>query len=325
MIKLQVLLPQASAFLINHQCCYHSSSPRSLPPVVTTATSTADDPYIQSINRILLEKKEELLDGLLSDTSPNSDTQDACLTNEQRIYETLLSTRLHLPFLRRSIVAPSKIKGAGRGLFAAEDIKKGHVITCYPGDALLREPPSLDIDEEEYFDIEEDDYEAMDEVVLWGSHVPQSERWDDDVVFDGSESKPPLTSYAVTVNDEYSVMGHPEIDTDPAYSGHFANDGAGHLAYQMPGSASTIEASLELGLDTESSEFGVEDNIAAYVLKSLDIANAIHQPIADELHMITVARRDIKKGEEIMVTYGPDYWISDYADFFGDDEDDYEE
>ena len=321
MIKLLLSLPQAAAFLINHQCCYYSPSSRSLPSIVTTATSTADDPNIQSINRILLEKKQGLLDELLGDISSNSDSRDTRLANEQRVYETLLSTRLHLPFLRRSIVAPSKIKGAGRGLFATEDIKMGHVITCYPGDALLRENNSIEGNEEEYFDIEDDEYEAIDAVVLWGSHVPQSDRWNDEVVYDGSESKPPLTSYAVTVNDVHSVMGHPSLDNDPAYSGHFANDGAGHLAYEKSGSPSNIEASLELGLDTESSEFGVENDIAAYVLKSFDIANAMHQPInADEFHMITVARRDIKKGEEIMVTYGPDYWISDYADFLGEDE-----
>lgn len=278
-----------------------------------------------------MEKRQDLLDdpSILNKYSPlsiipaDNDLRDTFLTTEQRMYETLLSSRLDMPFLNRAMVAPSNIEGGGRGLFATEDIKEGDVITCYPGDALLCELPSTEdeSDEGDSFDFEDGEIEAVDEVVLWGTHVPKDHRWDDNTVFDGSESesKPPLTSYAVTTNDVYSVMGHPSLDENPAYLGHFANDGAGHLAYEMPDSPRNIEASLELGLDTESSEFGAEDNIAAYVLKSFDVANAMHQPLDDdEFHMVTVAIRDIKKGEEILVTYGPDYWISDYAGHMAD-------
>ncbi|KAL7492429.1 hypothetical protein ACHAWT_002112 [Skeletonema menzelii] len=286
-----------------------------------------------------MDKKQQLLNDptKLTEQSPlsivpaDNDLRDTLLTTEQRVYETLLSSRLDLPFLNRAMVAPSEIEGAGRGLFAAEDIKEGDVITCYPGDALLCELPSTEDDAEgqgqdegdSSFGFDDDETEAVDEVVLWGQHVPKGDRWDDDTVFDGSDSNPPLTSYAVTTNDVYSVMGHPSLDDNPAYIGHFANDGAGHLAYEMPDSPRNIEASLELGLDTESGDFGVEDNIAAYVLKSFDVANAMHQPLDnDEFHMVTVAIRDIKKGEEILVTYGPDYWISDYAGHVADVEDD---
>ena len=336
---MQLLLPQAAAFLIkssfHHHRHHHDPSPphRSLAPL--RATSTIDDPNIQHINQLLMDKKQELLDSLLDDPSnlteqsplsivaADNDLRDAYLTTEQRVYETLLSSRLDLPFLNRAVVGPSKIEGAGRGLFATEDIKEGDVITCYPGDALLCE---LQLTEDEgdlkdSVDFMDDESEAVvDEVVLWGTHVPKSDRWDDDTVFDGSESNPPLTSYAVTMNNVYSVMGHPYLDDNPAYIGHFANDGAGHLAYEDPDSPRNMEASLELGLDTESSEFGVTDNIAAYVLKSFDVANAMHQPLdsANELHMVTVAVRDITKGEEILVTYGPDYWISDYAGHMAD-------
>jgi len=305
---MQLLLPQAAAFLISSLRCgsSHNSSPQEM-----TATSTSDDPNIQHINQLLMDKKQELLDdpSKLNDCSPlsivpaDNDLRDTFLTTEQRVYETLLSSRLDMPFLNRAIVAPSNIEGGGRGLFATEDIKEGDVITCYPGDALLCELPSSEDGggEGDSFDFEDDESDAIDEVVLWGAHVPKHHRWDDDTVFDGSESKPPLTSYAVTTNDVYSVMGHPSLDDNPAYLGHFANDGAGHLAYEMPDSPRNIEASLELGLDTESSDFGVEDNIAAYVLKSFDVANAMHQPLDDdEFHMVTVAIRDIKKGEEIL-------------------------
>lgn len=336
---MQLLLPQASAFLINHRCrgCHHHhSSPRCHGGAAALrAKSTLDDPNIQHIHQLLMVKKQALLDGLLDDPSKlndqsplsivaaDNDLRDEFLTTEQRVYETLLSSRLHLPFLNRSIVGPSKIEGAGRGLFATEDIKEGDVITCYPGDALLCEllVPSPDSKDEggdkgDSFDFDDDENQAVDEVVLWGTHVHKSDRWDDDTVFDGSKSNPPLTSYAVMMNEAYAVMGHPSLDDNPAYIGHFANDGAGHLAYEMPDSPRNIEASFELGLETdrENSEFGVEDSIAAYVLKSLEVANAIHQPLdANEFHMVTVATRDVKKGEEILTTYGHDYWISDNA------------
>jgi|SaaInl74LU_5_DNA_1037368.scaffolds.fasta_scaffold20984_2 hypothetical protein len=35
------------------------------------------------------------------------------------------------------------------------------------------------------------------------------------------------------MSDVYSVMRHLSLDDNPAYIGHFANDGAGHLAYEM--------------------------------------------------------------------------------------------
>jgi hypothetical protein len=224
-------------------------------------------------------------------------------------------------------LGPSNIKGAGRGLFAKEKILEGEVITCYPGDALLYELPSTESvenddesDFEGYFEDDFDDDEDEDyteDIVLWGMHVPTEDRWEEDVVFDGSNTKPALTAYAVSVDDHYSVMGHPDLDTDAAYYGHFANDGAGHLALEKPNSQSNLEASLELGLDTEDATYdddeesiGVEENIAAYVLKSLEVANAMHKPMLEnELHMVTVATRDIEEGEEILVTYGPDYWL----------------
>ena len=176
---MQLLLPQAAAFLINHRYGCHYSPPRSLAAL--RATSTLDDPNIQHINQLLMDKKQELLDGLLDDPSKlneqsplsivaaDNDLRDTFLTTEQRVYETLLSSRLDLPFLNRAIVGPSEIKGAGRGLFATEDIKEGDVITCYPGDALLCELPSTDEGNEgDPFDLEDD------EVVLWGNTCPKA-------------------------------------------------------------------------------------------------------------------------------------------------------
>ncbi len=147
-----------------------------------------NDDLDNRIEKVLAEKRQELL----SDNNGN----------EQLARELLLSSRLPgLNFLNRSVVRPSRILGAGRGLFATEGIPKGQVITCYPGDALLTKSA-------EYNDL------------LRGTHVPTAEVWDGDAVFEGTESSPPLTSYSVSVDEEYSVLGLPNLDGDPAYFGH---------------------------------------------------------------------------------------------------------
>jgi len=276
-------------------------------------------------NQSLLEKKQPLCVNATDDELRSKIAQD------QIIYEAILSSRFDMPFLDRVEVALSTIKGAGRGLFAKEDIMEGGVITCYPGDALLCRMPTGSSEDEndkvEGIDGEEEDDEYVDEVALWGAHVSNENRWDEDVLFDGDESKglPSLTGYAVSVDDQYSVMGHPLMDENPAYLGHFANDGAGHLALEKSNSLNNLLAALELGLDIneedsiddddDDDEIGVEENIAAYVLKSLEVANAMHTTVGktadggDLPHMVTVATRDIKCGEEILATYGPEYWV----------------
>lgn len=238
---------------------------------------THKDDIDNQIDKVLTEKRQELLSdiSLLKQQHPQNTIADN-KGNEQIVREVLLSSRLSgLHFLNRSEVRPSQIFGAGRGLFATEDIPKGHVITCYPGDALL---------------VKADKY--GEDILLWGAHVEKADVWDEDAVFAGTESSPPLTSYSVSVDECYSVLGHPSLDDNPAYYGHFANDGA------------SID---ELGLDFDEG-LGVEENIAVYVEKSKEVRNAMHVTFRGGAHKVTVATRDIKAGEEIFVTYGPDYW-----------------
>jgi hypothetical protein len=84
-------------------------------------------------------------------------------------------------------------------------------------------------------------------------------------------------------------MGHPSLNDNPAYFGHFANDGAGHIALQSKVG--------DCG--------GIEEIISSYVSESLQLSNARHEPISGGLHLGTVATKDIKNGEEVLVTYGP--------------------
>lgn len=176
---------------------------------------------------------------------------------------SLLYRRLPNIKLNRTVIGPSTI--SGRGLFARSDCKKGDVLTCYPGDALIISP---------------DDVEEW--TILWADHVDEAREIQD------------LLGYIIHACDDFGVLGLPSLDQDPAYFGHFANDGA----------------SMPL---TESS-------LGAYVIESNEIANAMHESI-DDCHMVTMATRDIAAGEEIFVTYGPDYWAGQPA-FLGVDPND---
>ena len=109
---------------------------------------------------------------------------------------------------------------------------------------------------------------------------------DDEAVFVGTESAPPLTSYSMTFDDRCSVLGHPSLDDNPAYYGHYANDGA------SAGEGSRGEGS------------GVEDSIARYreyMLESVRRANATFRIVRDS-HIVTVATKNIRAGEEVLVT-----------------------
>jgi len=275
---------------------------------------------LQSLRETLRRLRAELRAEATNDTGGRT-KNDRNLSPDEWARETLLSTRIPGLPLRRTVVGPSTIPGAGRGLFAAQDIAEGELITCYPGDALVYTPPYADGDgneEEEEEEEDDDDYgededdeDIGDEIVVWGSHVSTVDRWDDSAVFDGrwetgdddnGDVKPgtaanrrPLTDYALYVCDAYAVLGVPSLPVDPAYAGHYANDGAGGLAMGAGG----------IG---EGGSGGVEEGIVAFIDESLRLANAQNRVVEDS-HMGTIATRNIAEGEEIMVTYGIDYWL----------------
>ena len=126
-----------------------------------------------------------------------------------------------------------------------------------------------------------------DYIIRTGGHVNNNmngHSFDDDD-YDLSDE---LVGYLLHTTDDYGVLGLPWLDQDSAYLGHFANDGAAN-----PTQAQDVDA---------------------YIRESLDKANAKNEMIS--CHMVTVATRDIPKGEEIFTSYGPDYWMdnSDYED-----------
>jgi hypothetical protein len=304
-MSLVILASVADAFVIIHSNPIPSSS-----HLLSSRDSEGTSESIERIRNLLNDMKVGMLN---SDDVSFQKSFDTSKSKESVVRETILSTRLPDLKLNKTIIDISTIPGAGRGLFASKDIAKGEVVTCYPGDALLCSSASeedvddfgslnfeisdcnFDLDGEEP-DFDEEEEWDFDETIIWGSHVDEVDRLEDSVVFlkDTSikeYSSPSLTHYTLEVCEKYSIMGMPSLDSYPAYHGHFANDGAGHFARKKMDSGASIE-----------------EEIAAYVNQSIGSSNAKHENV-DGLHMVTVATKDIKEGDEILVTYAVDYWM----------------
>lgn len=111
------------------------------------------------------------------------------------------------------------------------------------------------------------------EGIIFGGHVPEALA-DPDAVEDE------WLDYTLSEDEAYAVVGIPALDDDAAYAGHFCNDGA-RL---------------------------VDGDVDGYELASAAARNAKHVDL-DGLHMVTVATRRISRGEEVLVTYGEDFWV----------------
>lgn len=164
----------------------------------------------------------------------------------------VLNSRLPNLSINRVYTGPSMI--SGQGLFALRDCPSGTLLTCYPGDGIVEE----------------------DDEVSWGDHVnlDNNERdwqsWDDD--------------YLLYMDESIGLVGLPELNHDPAYLGHFANDGV----LQIP--------------------MTIKEAMSGYLKESQKRANAMERSIFD-CHMGLVATRNIEKDEEIFLCYGAEYWI----------------
>lgn len=88
-------------------------------------------------------------------------------------------------------------------------------------------------------------------------------------------------NYAFSLSKKYTMIGNPFFNSDPSYMGHLINDGA------KSGSSS--------------------QSVALYQKITLLKRNCEFYDLHD-LHLAVVACRDIKEGEELFVSYGPDYW-----------------
>lgn len=101
-----------------------------------------------------------------------------------------------------------------------------------------------------------------------------------------------MSRYCIGMTEDYAIMGLPGLDEDMAYAGHLINDGIA----QPP---------------------AIEDDLEAYLEESQGKANAQLIPL-ENLHMVAIATRDIKKDEEILVFYGPIYWMEHASTWKGE-------
>jgi hypothetical protein len=179
----------------------------------------------------------------------------------------LLGTRLPDLRLNRCFVAPSTIAEAGNGLFASRDIAEGELVTLFPGDAVLIQDSTAE------------DTSAAPVGVMFGSHIKEADR--DTSRVTSHEAR----SYEMEINTYTSIAGDPLIGTgDPAYLGHFANDGA--TLYEF---------------DSASREIYTNATAARCNAANLVVEGA---------HMATVATAAIAKGNEVFISYGTGYWLS---------------
>ena len=95
-----------------------------------------------------------------------------------------------------------------------------------------------------------------------------------------------LVKYMFDVNDSYNIIGHPDLISNPAYLGHMCNDGA---RSSTPG------------------------DVEIYLNVCLLLNNSMYYNIID-CHVAIMAYKDIKINEEILVSYGVNYWKHYYKD-----------
>ncbi len=115
--------------------------------------------------------------------------------------------------------------------------------------------------------------------VIWGAHVDAGLRDAQKLAAEWSTHNE-LAPFAGGV---YSIVGHPELAGDASYLGHFANDAA--------------------ALDAAAGDGGVEE----YEEASSRLANAANAPL-EGVHVGVVATRAIAAGDEVLVSYGADFW-----------------
>ena len=190
---------------------------------------------------------------------------------QDRVCMNMLATRCEDLHLNRCRTGQSRLQDGGTGLFATRDIRAGELITLYPGDALLywkdgREARSTS--------------KRVCSGVVFGAHIPMGERDADRV------TSADARQYEVCATSTLSCVGDPRLRDNPAYLGHFANDGA-------------VCAAPEAA--------------AAYRVATVAAANADHVTL-EGCHLATQALRDIASGDEILVTYGAGYWLSRLMD-----------
>lgn len=112
---------------------------------------------------------------------------------------------------------------------------------------------------------------------MFGNHVKQEDRTVD-------RSTDSARQYELKIGDRHSLVADPLLVEDAAYLGHMTNDAA----------------------VLESRE---QESVDVYVNASREGHNAAHLELEGS-HVVTVATKNIARGEEIFASYGYGYWFS---------------
>ncbi len=183
--------------------------------------------------------------------------------------------------LVRSTAAKVKVDvslGRGRGLFAKRDIKSGELITCYPGDIVLHHV-GISEGKRKWRTFISDRYEGF----LGGKNLPN-------IDFD----------HMFELNKDYAIIGIRDLDQDSSYLGHFVNDFC----------KVTVDEQTDLKTITEKSKAaiaGVQRSML-YQKLSMENMNCVIGAVLGGMHVVVVAIKDIKAGDEVFASYGIAYW-----------------
>lgn len=150
----------------------------------------------------------------------------------------------------------------GKGVFAKKDIKKGQIVTLYPGDIAIYLPEGNNGDKTLSYNFFSDRMSSRAE--------------------EGKNYYLDMSRYSCSIDSKHIISGCPDFTDNPSYLGHMIND-----RFVCDHDKITPEIYFEL---------------------SLKKTNSMFVPIADNIQVAVVARRDIKAGEEIFVSYGVQYW-----------------
>lgn len=184
-------------------------------------------------------------------------------------------------------VRPSSIAGAGNGLFATRNLKAGTLVSFYPAHCL-----GAELGGGEVWATAEEDRE------YFAAHPHASSAYlhaTDQPIF----GRPSVLQAARAGGEEGSVCYldvNPNRGVDAAWVSHYINDGA------------TVEEGTEAG-------------VTKYYGESKARKNCVHAPFGPSPILATVATRKIKKGEELLTSYGCVYWLGALATRQGGAED----
>mmetsp|Transcript_4251 Transcript_4251/g.13566 ORF Transcript_4251/g.13566 Transcript_4251/m.13566 type:complete len:302 (+) Transcript_4251:96-1001(+) len=149
------------------------------------------------------------------------------LVDKDVVCRNLLSMRVPGLRLDRCTTKMSAIHGMG--VFATRDIKKGELVTLYPGDAV-------------FYWADGDRSPSNDFSVFFGAHIPPEGR-------DGKKSSTTQSKeYELRADNWTSLVGDPALVSDHAYLGHICNDGAACL---KPGGKGEYEAATDAARNAE--------------------------------------------------------------------------